>query len=167
MVGHALLANENWEMHVFIKGVGINVSRRNAFIHARSCSGIFFPGRLAGMLHVNRHGKELVTWIFIILILLSHLPAECSSGFLRLVNDQTDDENMGRVEICRNGIWGRVCSLGWGNTDGEIACAQLGYVRTGETENEWAKPFRRFFYLQELKLSRMAGLGRELVLWTL
>ena len=55
---------------------------------------------------------------------------DCTNGDLRLANGQTSSE--GRLEICINGVWGTVCDDYWGRDDAQVACAQLGYTRTGE-----------------------------------
>ena len=49
----------------------------------------------------------------------------CTTGDLRLV----DGNNMfeGRVEICRDGVWGTVTEFGWNFADARVTCRQLGY----------------------------------------
>ena len=54
----------------------------------------------------------------------------CLEGDVRLVNGQNQFE--GRVEICRNNIWGTVCHNSWSTVDASVLCRQLGYGTDGE-----------------------------------
>ena len=49
----------------------------------------------------------------------------CNEGSVRLVNGTVEKE--GRLEICNNGIWGGICSYGFSESDGYVACKQMGY----------------------------------------
>ncbi len=48
----------------------------------------------------------------------------CTEGLVRLVDGRTPDE--GVVEICLDGVWGRIISSGWEVPDAEVVCRQLG-----------------------------------------
>ncbi|EFJ44984.1 hypothetical protein VOLCADRAFT_94662 [Volvox carteri f. nagariensis] len=53
-----------------------------------------------------------------------------TNGQLRLM----DGPNAwsGRLEICRNNVWGTICDMGWGWDDARVACRQLGFPAGGE-----------------------------------
>ena len=48
----------------------------------------------------------------------------CSEGDIRLVGGV--DDTKGRVEICHNNEWETVCDDSWSESDGMVACHQLG-----------------------------------------
>ncbi len=41
----------------------------------------------------------------------------------------------GRVEICKNNVWGTACDNGWGVMDAKVVCGQLGYSTVGKLEH--------------------------------
>ena len=52
----------------------------------------------------------------------------CTNGTVRLVNGPV--ESAGRVEVCINGVWGRVCGYnpyGLDRNYSRVVCRQLGY----------------------------------------
>ncbi len=48
----------------------------------------------------------------------------CIQGAVRLKDGTSSDR--GRVEICRNDVWGTVCDASWTSDDARIVCIQLG-----------------------------------------
>ena len=56
--------------------------------------------------------------------------APCSEGSLQLVGD-TRYQNFGRMEICINGSWGKICSDMWTNHDARVLCKHFGYSPYG------------------------------------
>ena len=50
---------------------------------------------------------------------------QCEYGEVRLVGGSGPHE--GRVEVCFNSQWGRVCPNLWDNNDATVVCRQLGY----------------------------------------
>ena len=54
----------------------------------------------------------------------------CIEGEVRLLEGTSPLE--GRVEVCKNNIWGTVCHTAWTFTDAKIVCRQLGFSVAGE-----------------------------------
>ena len=69
-------------------------------------------------------------------------------GALRLEDGGTIYE--GRVEICRNGVWGTVCDDLWDNRAARVVCAQLGYQREGKQPVQ-ARSFNWYIYRGNLQ----------------
>ena len=53
----------------------------------------------------------------------------CPEGDIRLLEGSTPLE--GRVEVCNDNIWSRICDSNWNNVDARIVCRQLGFSDVG------------------------------------
>ena len=53
----------------------------------------------------------------------------CEDGDVRLRGGSHYRE--GRVEVCRNQQWGRVCDDQWDERDSTVVCRQLGFSEEG------------------------------------
>ena len=55
----------------------------------------------------------------------------CAEGSVRLVDG--DNLNEGRVEVCKDGIWGTICDRDreWGTAESRVICRQLNLPYTG------------------------------------
>ena len=62
----------------------------------------------------------------------AHSVPECETGTVRLVGGITN--STGRLEICANGVWGRVCNKlqYWGLDNAIVVCRQLGFSDEGK-----------------------------------
>ncbi|MCG8623445.1 MAG: scavenger receptor cysteine-rich domain-containing protein [Proteobacteria bacterium] len=62
-------------------------------------------------------------------VTLYDLVSACEDGDVRLSGGRHYRE--GRVEVCRNQQWGRVCDDTWDTNDATVACRQLGLSEEG------------------------------------
>ena len=77
----------------------------------------------SGVIQV-RFSYILQFWMLILVMYIG-----CTEGDVRLVEGTTRLE--GRVEICKNNVWGTVCDDGWGQSDARVVCRQLGLSVAG------------------------------------
>ena len=57
----------------------------------------------------------------------NHNVDECSTGTVRLSPLFDINNTLGRLEICYNGYWGKVCNNYADNETANVACRQLGH----------------------------------------
>jgi hypothetical protein len=62
--------------------------------------------------------------------LLIFFSAPCTDGDVQLAGD-TRYDSFGRVEVCVDGVWGKVCNEQWTNEDASVLCRQLGFSPYG------------------------------------
>ena len=55
-------------------------------------------------------------------------------GDVQLIGDSRYD-NFGRVEVCINGSWGKICRDMWEYSDASVVCRQLGFSPHGKPVN--------------------------------
>ena len=60
---------------------------------------------------------------------------DLNGNIIKRPSDITNREftAIGRLEVLYNGHWGTVCSDGFTSTSREVACKQLGYIRSTDT----------------------------------
>ena len=71
---------------------------------------------------------------------------ECDDGAVRLVGGVTN--STGRLEVCANGLWGRVCNRFqyWGPDNARVVCRQLGFPTEGkQVDSSWVVTIKANF----------------------
>ena len=58
----------------------------------------------------------------------------CTTGDVQLVGDSRYN-NFGRVEVCIDGDWWKVCNDAFTNLDASVLCKQLGFSPYGENQS--------------------------------
>ena len=83
------------------------------------------------MLKMQEYDVQQVCNSLLHLVMLTHDEISgCIEGEVRLVEGSIPLE--GRVEICKNNMWGTVCHTGWASIDAKVVCRQLGFSIVGE-----------------------------------
>ena len=80
----------------------------------------------------------------------------CLEGDVRLLDGQNQFE--GRVEVCRNNVWGTVCHDYWSVLDASVVCRQLGYGTDGESD--------KVHYSKSLSISLFSYSIQLCIFWT-
>lgn len=60
---------------------------------------------------------------------------DCTNGEMRIVqrsNQIYPQYTVGRIELCVNGSWGKICGDFFDNSDASVFCRQMGYSPLGE-----------------------------------
>ena len=56
----------------------------------------------------------------------------CTSGQVRLISGGNSNYQYGRVEMCSNGTWTKVCGSHWYNNEASVTCSSLGFSPYGK-----------------------------------
>ena len=76
-----------------------------------------------------------------------YLVLACRDGDVRLSEGSHYRE--GRVEVCRNQQWGRVCDDGWDENDSTVVCRQLGFSEEGSYNYKYCMMIMTCFNFDE------------------
>ena len=68
----------------------------------------------------------------LLLLLSFSLNTACVKGDIRLVPYNSYNAHSGRVEVCKDGRWGTICSDSFDGEDARVVCKQLGYSQHGK-----------------------------------
>lgn len=75
------------------------------------------------------YGQYMYSILCCVTCLSIDTSTSCQDGAVRLVNGMTTES--GRLEVCKNNIWGSVCGSGFDTTDAYVVCRELGLGISG------------------------------------
>ena len=95
-------------------------------------------------------------------VVCSNVNRTCTEGAVRLINGTGGREYEGRVEVCRNNIWGSVCDSEWSSEDAAVVCNYLGFPGMQGKAQKWDRdmiccPLRSFFRSQTSTLLQITS----------
>lgn len=83
----------------------------------------------------NDDGPAIASEQFQILVMPGNLTVlvtiwkQCLEGTVRLVGGR--DDSVGRLEVCRHGMYGTICNTTWTMENTRVVCNQLGFSDQG------------------------------------
>ena len=76
-------------------------------------------------------GSNILSFIVFLLHSFVFLIESCRNNEIQLVGDHRYS-HFGRVEVCINGIWGKICNEFWSDHDASVVCRELGFSVYGK-----------------------------------
>ena len=89
----------------------------------------------------------------------------CQRGQLRMVGIVNMNYAIGRMELCNDRVWRKICGWRWGANDAKVACQQMGFFDRGIViaNSSYSITFSRTFYFYSYKST--CKLLWKLMLW--
>ena len=67
---------------------------------------------------------------------------------MRLIAGASTVPLEGRVEVCRNSLWGTVCDDFWNDQDAAVVCRQLGFPEGGKIRHSISNSLYAIIFTQ-------------------